>query len=60
MLTALNTASSPDDLMLPSWRLHRLTGDRVGFLAMTVQAQWRLVFRFNDRNTELVDYLDYH
>lgn len=60
MLTALNTASSPDDLMLPSWRLHRLTGDRVGFLAMTVQAQWRLVFRLNDRNTELLDYLDYH
>jgi len=37
-----------------------LTGDRAGYLAMTVQANWRLVFRFSDGNIELLDYLDYH
>lgn len=60
MLTALNAAETPNDLMRPSWRLHRLTGDRAGYLAMTVQANWRLVFRFSDGNIELLDYLDYH
>ncbi|MER2625050.1 MAG: type II toxin-antitoxin system RelE/ParE family toxin [Accumulibacter sp.] len=36
MLTALHAAASRDDLARPSWRLHGLFGDRVGFLAMTV------------------------
>ncbi len=60
MLTALNAAAGPEDLARPSWRLHGLSGDRAGFLAMTVQANWRLVFRFEGGNVELLDYLDYH
>ncbi len=60
MLTALHAASSPGDLARPSWRLHGLSGDRAGFLAMTVQANWRLVFRFDETNVELLDYIDYH
>ena len=60
MLTALHAAAGPEDLTRPSWRLHGLSGDRAGFLAMTVQANWRLVFRFDDGNVELLDYLDYH
>lgn len=60
MLTALHGASGPNDLARPSWRLHGLSGDRAGFHAMTVQANWRLVFRFDGDNVELLDYLDYH
>lgn len=60
MLTALNAAASPADLARPSWRLHGLVGDRAGFFSMTVQANWRLVFRFDGPNVELLDYLDYH
>lgn len=60
MLTALNAAAGPGDLARPSWRLHGLSGDRTGFLSMTVQANWRLVFRFDGTDVELLDYLDYH
>uniref|UniRef100_E6PQF8 Putative proteic killer suppression protein n=1 Tax=mine drainage metagenome TaxID=410659 RepID=E6PQF8_9ZZZZ len=60
MLTALNVAAGPQDLARPSWRLHALSGDRQGFHAMTVQANWRLVFRFTAEGVELLDYLDYH
>ena len=60
MLAALNTAAGPADLARPSWRLHGLSGDRAGFLSLTVQANWRLVFRFDGTNVELLDYLDYH
>ena len=60
LLTALNVASGPQDLSRPSWRLHGLSGDRVGFHAVTVQANWRLAFRFVGADVELLDYLDYH
>lgn len=59
-LTALNAATSPTDLARPAWRLHGLTGNRQGFLSLTVQANWRLVFRFDGANVELLEYLDYH
>ena len=60
LLTALNVASGPQDLGRPSWRLHALSGDRAGFHAVTVQANWRLAFRFVGTDVELLDYLDYH
>ena len=60
MLTALNAAAGPQDLARPSWRLHLLSGSRQGEYAMTVQANWRLVFRFTTDGVDLVDYVDYH
>jgi len=60
LLTALNAAMVPQDLARPSWRLHRLSGNREGFYALTVQANWRLTFRFAGTDVELLDYLDYH
>ena len=60
LLTALNVASGPQDLSRPSWRLHGLSGDRAGFYAVTVQANWRLAFRFVGADVERLDYLDYH
>ncbi|BBK43718.1 hypothetical protein STVA_37380 [Allostella vacuolata] len=44
---------------LPHFRLHRLTGIRKGEWAVTVRANWRIVFRFEDE-PEDVDFLDYH
>jgi len=60
LLTALSVARGAQDLARPSWRLHGLTGDRAGFHAVTVQANWRLSFRFVGQDVELLDYLDYH
>jgi toxin HigB-1 len=60
LLTALNTATGPQDLARPAWRLHGLSGNRAGFYAVTVQANWRLSFRFVGTDVELLDYLDYH
>jgi proteic killer suppression protein len=60
LLTALSVANGPQDLGRPSWRLHGLSGDREGFYAVTVQANWRLSFRFVGADVELLDYLDYH
>ena len=60
LLTALSVASGPQDLMRPFWRMHGLSGDRAGFHSVTVQANWRLTFRFIGEDEELLDYLDYH
>jgi len=60
-LTALEAAESVEDLRAPlSWRLHALTGKLEGFYSLTVNANWRIIFRFNGVDVELVDYLDYH
>jgi proteic killer suppression protein len=60
-LTQLDTAHGPGDMAVPSWRLHILKGDRVGFYAITVNGNWRLTFRFlPSGDVELVDYQDYH
>ncbi len=59
-LTALNGATKPDDLSAPGWRLHPLTGSLKGFYSITVNGNWRVIFRFDATDVELVDYLDYH
>lgn len=56
-LTAANTAG---DMDLPGFRLHSLKGELKGFYAVTVRANWRVIFRFDDRHAEDVDYVDYH
>ncbi|MCX7677418.1 MAG: type II toxin-antitoxin system RelE/ParE family toxin [Alteraurantiacibacter sp.] len=60
LLAALDAAAGPQDLGRPSWRLHALSGDLRGLWAVTVQANWRLTFRFEGSDVELLDYLDYH
>ncbi len=60
ILARLDHASKPGHMNLPGWRLHRLKGDLAGFWSVTVHANWRTVFRFEDGDATDVDYLDYH
>jgi len=60
ILALLDGAMSVDDMNAPGLRLHALKGDMVGFWAVTVQANWRVIFRFEDGDAHVVDYLDYH
>jgi len=59
-LTNLDSARQPQDMNAPGWKLHSLTGDLAGFWSVTVNGNWRLIFRFDRDDAELVDYLDYH
>ncbi|HZV20245.1 MAG TPA: type II toxin-antitoxin system RelE/ParE family toxin [Hyphomicrobiales bacterium] len=60
ILGLLAAAARIEDMNLPTFRLHPLTGDRKGFWAVTVRANWRIVFRFEDGNAFDVDLMDYH
>ena len=60
LLAALDTARTIDDMDISGFRLHPLKGDRKGQWAVTVNRNWRLVFKFADGNAFDVDYEDYH
>lgn len=60
-LADLHTATDVNDLAnIPGYRLHRLKGDRQDIWSITVRANWRITFRFENGNAEIVNYEDYH
>lgn len=59
-LATLDTAKSPQDMNLPGWQLHPLKGNLQNYWSVTVNGNWRLTFRFDGENAEIVDYQDYH
>lgn len=59
-LTALDTATTIEDMDIPGFRLHPLKGKRSGFWAIDVSGNWRLTFRFEDGQVHDLDYEDYH
>jgi proteic killer suppression protein len=60
ILAVLEAAGTMDDLNRPSFRLHPLKGDLKGFWAVTVRANWRIIFRFENGKAFDVDLVDYH
>ena len=60
ILSALDAAGGVEDMRQPHFRLHALKGDLKGFWAVTVRANWRIIFRFEDGNAVEVNFLDYH
>jgi toxin HigB-1 len=59
-LARLDSASGPEDMGMPGWRLHPLKGELASHWAVWVSGSWRLTFRFEGENAILVDYQDYH
>ena len=60
VLGRLDQAATPEDMNLPGLGLHPLKGDRAGYWAVAVSANWRVVFRFDGRDIRDVDLIDYH
>jgi proteic killer suppression protein len=61
LLAALDAAQSLQDLSpLKSIGLHKLKGDRAGQWAMTVNARWRICFRYKNGDAPDVEIIDYH
>jgi proteic killer suppression protein len=60
LLQLLDVAQQAEDMDLPGLGLHPLKGDLAGHLAISVNANWRVTFRFVGTDVELVDYQDYH
>jgi proteic killer suppression protein len=59
-LAFLDVARTPKDMDYPGWRLHSLTGRMNGHWSIWVSGNWRMTFRFDCEDAEVVDYRDYH
>lgn len=59
-LSDLDAANKPSDLDLPGYRLHPLKGDLNGFWSISISANWRMIFRFEQGDVYDVDLIDYH
>lgn len=60
VLAMLDAATAPQQLDLPSLRLHPLKGNLKNHWAVSISGNWRLTFAFTGTDAELVDYQDYH
>lgn len=60
ILTLLDAANAPEALDLPGYHLHPLKGDLRGHWAVTVRANWRIIFRFSGGKAQDVELVDYH
>jgi len=60
ILDRLDAAEVVMDMAYPGSALHPLKGDLHGVWSVKVSGNWRIVFRFEDGNAYVVDYLDYH
>lgn len=60
-LEYINLAININDLKVPpSNRLHSLKGKRKGQHSISINAQWRICFRFIDGDAFDVEIVDYH
>ena len=59
-LDALDAASQPEDVDLPGYRLHKLSGNLQGYWSVVLSRNHRIIFRFEDGNAYDVDLVDYH
>lgn len=60
ILSLLDASQTVEGMRLPSLKLHKLKGLRNDIWAVTVQANWRITFRFENGNAHVVNYEDYH
>lgn len=60
ILTRLEAALNPEDMNVPGYQLHQLSGDLYPFWSVKVDKNYRIIFRFDKENVIDVDYLDYH
>ena len=59
-LSALDSASEISDMGAPNWDLHPLLGDLQFTWSVSVNGNWRLVFKFQNGHAYMVNYMDYH
>ncbi len=59
-LLRLDISKNASDMNVPGWRFRQLEGNLEGHYSVTVNANWRITFKFENEDAILVDYQDYH
>jgi len=60
ILQFLDAAEEPEAMNMPGMDWHPLKGDLKGFYSVSVNGNWRIIFRFKGNDAIDVNYIDYH
>lgn len=60
ILDRLDSAAVVQDMALPGFRLHKLSGREKEIWSVCVNGNWRVTFFFEAGDAHIVDYRDYH
>ena len=60
ILDRLDASSSHEDMNLPGYILHKLSGKEKDIWSVWVNGNWRITFKFIGEDAYVVDYRDYH
>ena len=60
ILDRLDASQSPEDMNLPGYKLHGLSGNRKGTWSVWISGNWRVTFQFKGNDVISVNYEDYH
>ncbi len=60
ILDRLDASNNPQDMNLPSFKLHQLSGKKNDIWSVWVNGNWRVTFYFEEGDAYIIDYLDYH
>lgn len=60
ILQRLSAAINPEDMNTQGMQFHKLSGNYAGFYSVSVNGNWRIIFKFNNQDAEEVNYVDYH
>ncbi len=60
ILNRLDAARKPEDMNIPGFGFHGLSGNRKGTYSVSVSGNWRITFRFEAGDAIEVNLEDYH
>jgi proteic killer suppression protein len=60
ILAQMHAAHEIKDLNYPGANLHSLKGNLRHYWSITVNGNWRIIFKFDKGDVYLTDYVDYH
>jgi toxin HigB-1 len=60
ILDRLDASVGPQDMNLPGFKLHPLSGKQKGRWSVWVNGNWRVTYEFDGCDAVVIDYEDYH
>lgn len=59
-MARLDVIFKPEDMNLPGFDFHKLSGLMKNCYSVSVNKNWRIIFKFDGIDAYDVDYIDYH
>lgn len=59
-LEVIDSAKFVDDIRIPGYDLHELKGDKKGTWSIKVSGNWRITFKFDNKDAYDIGLEDYH